>query len=269
MTVLALVLGVALVASLVAAGMVRRRLQEARDEIARLEGELARRAAVKAPAPVKAAGLMVRTALETANRVRERGVGGMLLATAQDFTRWVTEDRTAIARVAGPDGSVTILFSDIEGSTRLNAELGDDRWVKLLAAHDAVVDRFVEKYAGHTVKKQGDGHMVVFASPAEALHAALGIQDALEGRQRTGPLRRTPLRVRIGLHTGPVVEKSGDFFGQNVARAARIAAEARGGEILVSDEVVEQADEGFGFEPADQVELKGFEGLHQLWRVQA
>lgn len=267
MTIAVVVLAVALVGALLGCGLLWRSLLAARAETDRLHAEIARRESVRPPRPVKAAGRVLQTAVETATRVRERGVSGMLLATAQDFTRWITEDRGEIARLAGPDGTITVFFSDIEGSTRLNNELGDEDWVKLLGVHDTIVEKYVDRFHGHVVKQQGDGYMVVFPTPADGLRAALDIQGAL-GRQRHPRLRRTPVKVRMGLHTGTVVERNGDFFGQNVALAARIAAHAQGGEILVSDEVVELADDGFTFEPFGKVELKGFESAQQLWRAE-
>lgn len=268
MTVLTVLLAVALLVATGGAAALALQVRRVHAELVAARAELARREqAHRAPMPIKAAGRVVRTVVETATRVRERGVGGMLLATVDDFTRWATESRSTIARVAGPDGTVTVFFSDIEGSTALNNELGDAGWMKLLAAHDAIVERYVDRFRGSVVKTQGDGHMVVFSTASLALSAALGMQHAFAS-VRTGPLRRTPVRVRIGLHTGPAIERNGDFFGQNVALAARIAAEAAGGEVLVSEVVVELADTEFTFEPGEVVELKGFEGARQLWRVQ-
>jgi class 3 adenylate cyclase len=196
----------------------------------------------------------------------------MLLSSIDDFTRWALEDRTEIARVAGPDGTVTILFSDIENSTALNSELGDEAWVKLLADHDRLLHTYVDKHRGHVVKSQGDGYMVVFSTPELALAASLDIQRTLgRTRQRTRRMRRTPIRVRIGLHTGTAIEREGDYFGRNVAMAARVAAMADGGEILVSNEIAEAlADaEGFRFTEEDTVEFKGIPGEHRLWSVEA
>jgi class 3 adenylate cyclase len=274
-TILVVLLAVALVAALAGLVVLLRRLQAARAEVAALEAAVAKYEQetlrdVPAPGAVKTAGKVVATMMETASRVREHGVGGMLWSSLDDFIRWALEDRTAIARVAGPDGTVTLFFSDIEGSTALNNELGDARWVKVLAAHDELVEIYVERYRGHIVKTQGDGHMVVFSTPDLALHAALDVQRALNANwNRNRRLRRTPLRVRIGLHTGKAIEKDGDWLGHNVAFAARVAAQAQGGEVLVSDEVVQGATDVFTFTPAEAIELKGFPGDHQLWRVEA
>jgi class 3 adenylate cyclase len=196
----------------------------------------------------------------------------MLLSSIDDFTTWALEDRREIARVAGADGTVTIMFSDIENSTALNSELGDKNWVRLLEDHDRVLHTFVDKHRGHIVKSQGDGYMVVFSTPALAIQAAIDIQRALNrARQRTRRLRRTPIRVRIGLHTGTAIERDGDYFGRNVAMAARVAAMAEGGRILVSSEIAEVLahDEAFTFTEEATVELKGLPGEHHLWSVEA
>ena len=76
--------------------------------------------------------------VETATRVREGGISGLLVSSIEDIARWVTEDRATILRNAAPDGTVTIFFSDIEDST-IHNELGDDEWVRLLGDHDRIV----------------------------------------------------------------------------------------------------------------------------------
>ena len=220
---------------------------------------------------VQTAGLAMKTALDTVTRMRERGVRSTLLASIDDFTRWALEDRSEIAQVAGPDGEVTIFFSDIENSTALNSELGDEEWVKLLAAHDKLLHLYVERHRGMIVKSQGDGYMVVFSTPELAIGASLDIQRALSAkRQRSRRLRRTPIRVRIGLHTGTAIEKEGDYFGRNVAMAARVASMADGGEILVSVDIADALADSteFRFTEEDTVEFKGLPGEHQLWSVE-
>jgi class 3 adenylate cyclase len=196
----------------------------------------------------------------------------MVLSSIDDLTTWALEDRSEIVRIAADDGTVTFFFSDIEGSTSLNSELGDQTWVRVLAAHDRLLHTYVDKHRGHVVKNQGDGHMVVFSTPELALGAALDIQRALSARrQRSRSLRRVPVRVRIGLHTGTAIERDGDWFGNDVAMAARVTALADGGEILVSDTVAERLD-GTGawtLSECEPVELKGIPGEHTLWLVEA
>ncbi|MCW2495340.1 adenylate/guanylate cyclase domain-containing protein [Jatrophihabitans sp.] len=206
----------------------------------------------------------VGTAVGTAVRLRDQGVGGLLVSTLEDLTKWTTEDRARVARVAAPDGTVTLLFSDIEGSTALNEQYGDAQWVRMLEAHNSLVRAQVERRRGQIVKSQGDGFMIVFTEVDDAVRAAIGVQRALAGRRR-----RPGLQVRIGIHVGRVVSREGDYFGRNVAMAARVAAEADGGQIVVSDAV----RAALGDEPAftlvelDQVELKGLADLHTLWSV--
>jgi class 3 adenylate cyclase len=263
------ILAVLLVLSLAGLAVTGRQLREARREVDDLQAALdARATETRAPRPVLTAGRVVNKMVEAAARAREQGVGRMLVASLEDFTAWTGEQRSAIGRIAAEDGSVTIMFSDIEGSTSLNASLGDARWVRVLAAHDELVETYVEKYRGLIVKTQGDGHMVVFTTPALALNAAWDIQRAFGAKwNHSRELRRTPVRVRIGLHTGTAIERGGDYLGQNVALAARVAAQAAGGEILVTDEVADACATDFQLTSAGSVELKGFDGEHALWHV--
>ncbi len=237
----------------------RRNVRELRRQL-----ELAARAGPRSPA-----GLAMKAVVETAARVRHHGVvGGLLMSSLDDLTRWMTEHRTEIARVAAPDGTVTIFFSDIEDSTALNEQLGDSGWMRVLDAHDALVRRLVEQNRGHVVKTQGDGFMVVFGDAADAARAAVGIQAAFR-RGASRRLRGTPVKIRIGMHAGKAVARDGDYFGRNVAMAARVAAAARGGETLVSDAVRTQLAEADGliFVPRGEVELKGLADRHTLWEL--
>jgi class 3 adenylate cyclase len=273
---IAIVLGVLLVAALVGIGVLVQQLQQSRAETAELRQALESEQEVprgpRAMQAAQAAGMAVRTVVETATRMREQGVRGMLLSSIDDLASWAMEDRNEIARIAAPDGTVTMMFSDIENSTSLNSELGDEQWVKLLQAHDRLLHTYVDRHRGHIVKSQGDGYMVVFPTPELAIGASLGIQRALSAkRQRSRRLRRTPIRVRIGLHTGTAIEREGDYFGRNVAMAARVAAMADGGEILVTEEIADALRDAkdFRFVEDDTVELKGLPGEHRLWMVEA
>ena len=214
----------------------------------------------------QAAGRAVRAVVDTATRVREHGVTGLLASSLEELARWATEDRKEIARVAAPDGTVAIVFSDIENSTELNERLGDDRWVAALGVHDALVRKQVARHGGHVVKAQGDGFMIVFGEPLDAVRCAMAVQQSLGGERR---LRRLEVRVRIGAHVGETVVRDRDYFGRNVAMAARIANAAEGGEVLVSDDLhaaLVDASE-IEFVPAGELEFKGFTGRHAVWRV--
>jgi class 3 adenylate cyclase len=209
-----------------------------------------------------------RAAVVATGRLRDGGVGGLVSASFDDLARIVTEDRAEIQRIATPDGSVTILFSDIVDSTATNERLGDKEWLKVLRAHDEVVRREVEGRRGHVVKSQGDGYMVVFPDALAGVRAALAIQDGLPGRRR---LRVADVHVRIGLHTGRVLSHDGDYFGRNVAMAARVAAHAGADEVLVSEVVREAIEDApaLSTELVATTELKGLAGEHDLWRVVA
>jgi class 3 adenylate cyclase len=165
---------------------------------------------------------------------------------------------------APPSGTLTMMVTDIAESTALAERLGDRRWMDVLGAHNALVRAQVAGHGGTEVKAQGDGFLVVFPSARRAILAAVEVQRALAGYRTANP--DTPVAVRIGLHTGEIVDVDGDVFGQNVVVAARLAGEAEPGEIVVSaltrDLTVSGGDLSFG--PAAEVELKG---LSQPWRV--
>lgn len=264
--VLLVVVLVLLVASLVALAWVATLAQRRARRVEELEARL-----IPDPdRPQNAAQWALRTVVDTAARVRERGlVSGLLRTPIEELQRWFTEEREQIRRLAGPDGHLTVMFSDIEGSTALNEELGDREWVKVLRRHDAVVRAAVSSQDGYVVKSQGDGFMVVFSDPESAVATAERIHRKVGTAGRR--LRRTPLAVRIGIHCGTVVARSGDFFGRNVAMAARVAALAEGGQTLVTDDVAEALEgrEDLDLTPVGAVELKGLAGEHELWLLEA
>ncbi len=178
----------------------------------------------------------------------------------------VESERPNLLHHTAPDGTVTILFTDIEGSTAMTERLGDQRWLELLRAHNAIVREQVAAHGGFEVKSQGDGFMVVFSSAHRALQCAIDIERALAAYCEEYP--EEPLRVRIGLNTGEAIKEADDFFGKAVILAARIADNTAGGEILASD-VVRQLVAGKGFLFADRGEtrLRGFEDPVRLYEV--
>ncbi len=215
-----------------------------------------------------AAGWAMRTMLDTATRVRERGFfEGVLMAPIEDLASLAGEEQEAIEAVSGEDGTVTILFSDIEGSTQLNEELGDEAFVSLLGEHDRFVRGQVSRHGGHVVKSQGDGFMIVFPTPQDAVAAATAVQRKAASAGRRS--RRTQLKVRIGINCGPVVSRDGDYFGRNVAMAARIAALADGGQTLLSAQVHQALEGEVDVEPLGAYELRGLAGEHELFALAA
>ncbi len=264
--VVALALASALGVTCVLLWRTRAALDAERERSAALEADLD--AALRPRPAATATERAVRRVVGTATKVREHGIAGLLGRSLDDLAAWAADERTEIQHLAAADGTVTLFFSDIEGSTSLNERLGDAAWVRLLAAHDALVRARVERYRGQVVKTAGDGFMVAFRDAEAACRAALGVQRDL-GRSLDPRLRRSPVRVRIGIHTGRVVSRDGDYFGTNVAMAARVADKAVGGEVLASSAVVAALDDDAAvtLAKAADVELRGLPGCHELWRV--
>jgi adenylate cyclase len=205
----------------------------------------------------------VKTVWETANLIRRQGFGAAVRSSIEELADWAEVERPDLARLTR-DGNVVILFSDIEESTALNERMGDRAWVRLLERHDKLVRKLVDEHSGHVVKSQGDGFMVAFAHPEQAVGCSVAVQRALASQAR----RMSPntIRVRIGIHMGKSVRRGDDLFGRNVAMAARVAAQADGGEVLISEPVREAVgDVEVG--PPREVELKGFGGTHRLYPV--
>ncbi len=244
----------------------RSRLTAAEDDRARLESELD---TALRPRPLSTTTeRAVRRVVKTAARMRSDGVRGLLASTLEGLEQWAVEERTEVVSMAAADGTVTLFFSDIEDSTALNDRLGDEAWLRVLAAHDAVVTAQVGRYRGQVVKHAGDGFMVAFRDAEAACRAAAKTQRNL-ARTLDPRLWSTPIKVRIGIHTGQVVSRDGDYFGRNVAMTARVASVAGGGEVLASDAVREALDDDavVALEDAGVYEFKGLTGTHQVWRV--
>jgi class 3 adenylate cyclase len=167
---------------------------------------------------------------------------------------------------AAPDGTVTLLFTDIEGSTAMTERLGDQRWLELLRSHNAIVRQQTQAHDGFEVKSQGDGFMLAFQGARKALQCAIDIQRAFAADNEEA---EEPIRVRIGLHTGEAIKEGEDFFGKHVNLAARVAGQAQGGKILVSallKELTESAGE-FAFGKAQEVKLKGLKEKQRVYEV--
>jgi predicted ATPase/class 3 adenylate cyclase len=129
-----------------------------------------------------------------------------------------------------PSGTVTFLFTDIEGSTRLLGRLRD-RYVGVLAEHQRVLRAAFEEHDGREVHTEGDAFFVAFGRASDAVAAAVSAQRALAGRRWAEGL---DVRVRMGLHTGEAALRLGDYVGLDVHRAARICSAGHGGQVLIS-----------------------------------
>ena len=194
--------------------------------------------------------------------------GFFLTKSVDDIVEAVSETRPDLSASSAEDGTVTIAFTDIEDSMRLNAFLGDRRWLEVLRAHNDVVKSVTTEHGGSVVKNQGDGFMLAFPSARRALTCAQAIGLAVADAFRDPG---SPIRVRIGLHVGETVHEGDDHFGHAVNYAARVASAAEGGEIVVSSLVyglLAQTGE-FVFEPAREVELKGVEGPQKVYALAA
>jgi predicted ATPase/class 3 adenylate cyclase len=164
-----------------------------------------------------------------------------------------------------PTGTVTFLFTDIEGSTRLLQELGDG-YQAVQDRHAELVRTAIGAHEGHEIRTEGDSFFVAFRTPAQGVRAAVNAQRDLAGAD--WPYRR-PLRVRMGLHTGEGVLGGGDYIGIDVNRAARIAAAGHGGQVLLSEatrSLVEDAlPDGVGVRDLGSHTLKDFDEPRHLF----
>ncbi len=162
-------------------------------------------------------------------------------------------------------GLATILFTDIEASTALTDRLGDAKARDILRTHERIVREALRTHGGSEVKTMGDGFMASFSSATKALECAIAVQRAFEEHNETA---EEPIKVRVGLNAGEPIAEEEDLFGTAVIRAARIAALAAGGEILVAN-VVRELSEGKGFLFSDRGDtaLRGFEDPVRLFEV--
>jgi class 3 adenylate cyclase len=196
----------------------------------------------------------------------EQSVGEAWPTSIDHVSATVRAERPDLSSHAAPDGTVTILFSDIEGSTMMTERLGDLRWVDVLRAHNAIVREKVAEHGGFEVKSEGDGFMLAFQSARRALQCAIAMQGAFAQRNESA---KEPVRVRMGLHAGEAIKEANDFYGRHVILASRIANEALGCQILVSSllkELTESAGD-IRFDEGRELELKGLAGLHRVFAV--
>jgi DNA-binding NarL/FixJ family response regulator len=167
-----------------------------------------------------------------------------------------------------PEGTVTILFTDVEGSTRIVEALGDEQALRVFSEHDSLVRDAVARHDGMEVEQDGDAFMVAFSSARRGVRCAIEIQRLFADRAGARP--EPALKVRIGLNTGDVIAEDDRYFGRAIFVASRVAGQARGGQILVS-ELTKALVDGSGelaFTDRGEYELKGLTGRHRLHEVQ-
>jgi len=240
----------------------RGQLRRARTALERIRTPKAvprRRRQGVAPVAIRTA----RNTLKTADSLT-KGIGITVRNSIEDLASWARVERPDLARITA-EGDVVIAFSDIEDSTAHNEALGDQAWVKVLDRHNKLVDKLVADHGGHVVKNQGDGFMMAFADAGQAVRCGVAVQRGVGENAEVWD----GIRVRIGIHMGTSVRRGDDLFGRNVAMAARVAGQADGGEILVSESVRDAISDLADIELCmpREVELKGLQGSHHLYPV--
>ncbi len=179
--------------------------------------------------------------------------------------RATTRPARRTSRIPQGEAPLTVLFTDIVGSTPLTQAMGDRRAQELVRAHNTVVRAALKEHRGREVKHTGDGVMASFPSAAQAIEAACAIQRGIAQQRVEGDGAR---HVRIGLNAGEPVAEDDDLFGTVVQLASRLCGQAGADEIVVSD-VVRQlvAGKDFLFEDRGQAALKGFDDPVRLFAV--
>jgi class 3 adenylate cyclase len=178
----------------------------------------------------------------------------------EDMMAEIREFLTGVREPEEPERVLaTVLFTDIVGSTDRARELGDRRWRDLVERHHEVVRRDLERFRGREVDTAGDGFLATFDGPARAIRSAKAITESV---------RRLGLEIRAGLHTGEVELAGEAVRGIAVHTGARVAAQARASEVLVSQTVKDLvAGSGIEFEDRGAHELKGIPGEWRLYAV--
>jgi class 3 adenylate cyclase len=200
-----------------------------------------------------------------ADQLGAQGIDPASIQTSIDaVVSIVGAEQPDLRRAASPDGTVAIVFSDIEGSTQMAERLGDQRWLDVVRRHNEIVREHLPAHRGTEVKALGDGFMLAFPTSSEAVACAVKIQRAFAAHNAAHP--EEPIRIRVGVHAGQAIREGEDFYGKTVIVAARIAAEAGGGEILVSSAARAHAGK-VTTDETRETELKGLSGRHDLFRI--
>jgi len=185
-----------------------------------------------------------------------------------------------------PTGTVTFLFTDIEGSTKL-WEQHPEAMKAALAKHDSILKEIIESNKGYIIKSTGDGVHTVFTTAIDAINAAISAQRILQflillddvvsvrgaDEQRPYSTTDTRVKVRMGVHTGEAELRDGDYYGQTLNRAARIMSAGHGGQILVSDVTAQVAHEHLSDDitllDLGEYNLKGLSRAEEIFQVLA
>lgn len=194
-------------------------------------------------------------------QANEQAWGKRYTTSIDSIASSVEAERPDLPAAREGDGTVTLVFTDIEASTEMAERMGDERWMQLLHWHNELVKEQVARCNGTVVKSQGDGFMLAFSSASSALDCALATQQgAVAG------FGEESVRIRIGVNAGDAIREQDDFFGHSVIVASRVAAQARGGETLVTELVVGlvAGADRFSFGSPREAQLKGISGSYVL-----
>jgi adenylate cyclase len=190
----------------------------------------------------------------SARYLEHRSLSGIV----EGFERFLAS--RGLAPIPDPPSPPAVVFVDLSGYTRLTREGGDESAVVAATSLQRHADATAARHGGRLVKLLGDGAMLRLTDATVGVDAALDLVETMSGEGALSP--------RAGVHTGPVIERDLDVFGQTVNLASRIADVASPGEVLASEAVAEAAgDAPFGFERIEDAELKGLPGPIALFRV--
>ena len=168
-----------------------------------------------------------------------------------------------------PTGTVTFLFSDLEGSTLLVRELGTPTFTVLLEEHHRILRSAFARPGATELGTEGDSFLVVFPEAADAVRAAVRAQ--LDLAAASWP-ESASVRVRIGIHSGSGTLGGDDYVGIDINRAARIASAAHGGQVLISDAtralVADRLPDGVRLQSVGSYRLKDLPGTERLWQLE-
>ncbi|MGE3985602.1 MAG: adenylate/guanylate cyclase domain-containing protein [Dehalococcoidia bacterium] len=202
--------------------------------------------------------------------IRETAIGTYPNAAGvKEILEFLNPEAVQLAREATDEGHHgdlrVILFSDLEKHTAMMQRLGDERGRQVLREHEALTREALAAYGGSEVKTMGDSFMASFGSATRALECAIALQRAFEARNETAS---EPLHIHVGLSAGEPIAEDDDLFGSSVILAARIADQAKGGEIVLANVVRElAAGKGFLFADRGEVVLRGFEDPVHLYEL--
>jgi class 3 adenylate cyclase/pimeloyl-ACP methyl ester carboxylesterase len=171
-------------------------------------------------------------------------------------------------QTAGSSPFRTLLFTDLVDHSAMMSRLGDLKGREVLREHERVTRECLAAHGGHEVKSMGDGFMASFGSAQKAIECAVALQQAMGALRTPHFAPGEGLKVRAGINAGEPIAEDDDLFGASVIAAARIAAKAQGGQVLVSD-VVRQlvTGKGFLFSNTGEHDLKGLEEPVRLWEL--